>query len=293
MQESASTKKTVDTVILMSGSGSNARALLEYEKTHKECAYHVTGLVTDMPGSSNTGRIAEEYGLPWAHCDIRAFYMQHGEETTRLDTPRRRELRDQWSEKLYQTIREFPCEFLLFAGFMSLTNLAERIPCLNVHPGDLTRCDAEGRRLYTGLHVLPVEYAILNGEKNLRSSVILVQPYTGDGIKDADAGPIPGISGPVPVDPGPYTLDDLHAIKNARKAGVKVNDPLRQMALEHIERLKVNGDHIVFPPAASDFASGLFHCEGDKLFYRHQEVLTVEYTAGRKPNPVFKTGKDS
>ena len=293
MKKFAFTTEKVNTVILLSGSGSNARALLEYEKTHKECAYHVTGLVTDMPGSSNTRQIAEEYDLPWAHCDIRAFYMQHGEETTRLDTPRRRELRDQWSEKLYQTVRGFPCEFLLFAGFMSLTNLAERIPCLNVHPGDLTRCDVEGRRLYTGLHVLPVEYAILNGEKALRSSVILVQPYTGDGIKDADEGPIPGISGPVPVDLGSYTLDDLHTIKNSRKAGVKVKDPLRNMALEHIERLKVQGDHIVFPPAASDFASGNFRCEGDRLFYHGQEVLTVEYTAGQKPNPIFKAGKNS
>ena len=156
MKKFAFTTEKVNTVILLSGSGSNARALLEYEKTHKECAYHVTGLVTDMPGSSNTRQIAEEYDLPWAHCDIRAFYAEHGEETTRLDTPRRRELRDQWSEKLYQTVRGFPCEFLLFAGFMSLTNLAEHIPCLNVHPGDLTRCDVEGRRLYTGLHVLPV-----------------------------------------------------------------------------------------------------------------------------------------
>lgn len=274
----------------MSGSGTNTRALLEYERTCRECAYHITALVTDSPETSNTQQIAEEYSLPWTHCDIRQFYALHGENSIKLDTDRRRDLRNEWSRELYQVIRTFPCEFLLFAGFLALTNLAERIPCLNVHPGDLTICDKEGTRLYTGLHVLPVEDAILNGDDFLRSSVILVQPYTGNGAKDMDAGPIPGISGPVPVDRGIYTLEELHNFRKKRIPGVKCTDPLRLLAKEHIEKLKIQGDHIVFPRAASDFAAGYFACEGDQLFYRGREVLTVEYTAEKKSCPVSKKG---
>lgn len=278
MKRFAFTKNKVDCVVLMSGSGSNAAALLEYERTVPECAYHITALVTDAPEDSNTRTIAEKYGLPWAHCGIRAFYAAHGEDSIKLDTEHRRVLRDRWSRALYHEIRRFPCEFLLFAGFLTLTNLAEKILCLNVHPGDLTVCNAAGERIYAGLHVLPVERAILNDETSLRSSVILVQPYSGDGKKEMDAGLIPGISAPVPIDLGGYSLDQLRLIKENRKSPVPADDPLRKLALEHIEQLKIQGDHVVFPRAASDFAAGFFACEDDQLFYKGEKVLTVEYT---------------
>ena len=287
MKEFTSKKKPVPCVILMSGSGSNTRALLEYERAHPgDCAYHVTALVTDCPLRSNTEKIAGEYGLPWAHCDIRAFYAQHGEDSIKLDTPRRRELRDLWSNALLEVIKGFEHEFLLFAGFLTLTNLAQSIPCLNVHPGDLTQQDETGRRIYAGLHVLPVEDAILNGESSLRSSVILVQPYTGNGMEEMDEGPIIGISGPVNVELGSYTLTELQAMKKARIPGNRIEDPLRVLALEHIERLKVQGDHVVFPQAASDFAADAFRCEGKKFFYHGKEVLTVEYNVSGNPSPL-------
>ena len=166
---------------------------------------------------------------------------------------------------------------------MPLSNIASCIPCLNVHPGDLTREDAEGRRLYAGLHVLPVEKAILNGDESLRSSVILVQPYTGSGAKEMDGGPVLGVSKTLAVDKGSYCLEELAAFKAKRIPGQKCCDPLREMALEHIEKLKVAGDHVVFPRAASDFASGLFSVEDDRLFYRGERVLSVEYSVDLPP----------
>ena len=277
------TEKQVPCAIFMSGSGSNAEALIEFERRAEAPAYHVKVLVTDAPESSRTREIAGKYGLPVVEHDIKEFYRQHGEETTKLDTPRRCELRELWSDELYRKVAPFSPAFGCFAGFVPLSNIASCIPCLNVHPGDLTREDSEGRRLYAGLHVLPVEKAILNGDEWLRSSVILVQPYTGSGAKEMDGGPVLGVSKTLAVDKGSYCLEELAAFKAKRIPGQKCCDPLREMALEHIEKLKVAGDHVVFPRAASDFASGLFSVEDDRLFYRGERVLSVEYSVDLPP----------
>ena len=125
------------------------------------------------------------------------------------------------------------------------------------------------------------QQAILNGEKALRSSVILVQPYTGSGAKEMDAGPVIGISEPLPIDTGGLTLEELAAMRSARQPGVKVCDRLRQLALEHIELLKVAGDHVVFPRAAAEFASGVFAEEGnEKRGVCACEVAYCKYAVG-------------
>ena len=277
------TEKKVPCAVLMSGSGSNAEALLEFERASAACPYHVTVLATDAPESSRAREIAAKFDLPLVEHDIRKFYLEHGEESTKLDSPRRRELREVWSNEFYRKIMAYAPRFACFAGFIPLSNIAGRLPCLNVHPGDLTRCDETGRRIYAGLHVLPVERAILNGEKALRSSVILVQPYTGDGAGEMDAGPVLGVSVHLPLELGRFTLAELAEMKNARKSGVKCSDALRELALEHIERLKVAGDHVVFPQVTADFAAGCFAEEEGQLFYRSERVLSVEYTVDSPP----------
>ena len=271
--------------VLMSGSGSNARALLDYERTRDSCPYHVAAVVTDAPETSLAEEIARTYGVPFAGCDIRRFYAAHGENSIKLDTPRRRELREEWSGELFRTLGPFAPEFALFAGFMPLTNLASRLPCLNVHPGDLTRRDAAGRRIYAGFHVLPVEEAILNGEHFLRSSVILVQPYSGDGGREMDEGPVLGISAPLPVDTGGVSPEELRRIRDSRVRGVPCDDLLRRLALAHIERLKLAGDHVVFPRAAADFAAGAFGCDGGDLYYFGRKVTGVVYAGDAPPAP--------
>ena len=276
----------------MSGSGSNAEALLKFERTTAECPYHVALLATDAPETSRAAEIASRFALPLVVHDIKKFYLDRGEDSIKMDTPRRRELRDLWSEGLYEKIMLFSPEFVCFAGFIPLSNIARHIPCLNVHPGNLTCCDSQGRRIYAGLHVLPVENAILNGEKELRSSVILVQPYTGNGSKEMDAGPILGLSPALPVNLGGNTLDELAALRRNRIKGVPCRDKLRTLALEHIDRLKINGDHVVFPRAAADFAAGLFTTENEKLFYCGHEVLSVEYSLQETPRMLLKNQKN-
>lgn len=280
------TEKPVRCVIFMSGSGTNTEALLEYERSLASSPYAVAALVTDAPETSRTNELADRYGLPVVAHDLKAFYLEKGEESVKLDTPRRRALREKWSQELWEKVKGFAPAFACFAGFTALSNIARELPCLNVHPGDLTRCAQDGSRLYAGLHVLPVEKAILNGETSLRSSVIRVQPYTGNGSKEMDAGPVLGVSAPMPVELGTYSLQSLEECRRQRVPGVKCTDALRRLALEHIERLKICGDHQVFPRAVADFAANCFRCEGETLFYNGEKVLTVEYSASAPPRKI-------
>ena len=71
-------EKPVRCVVLMSGSGSNARALLDYERKTPGCPYHAAAVVTDAPEACCARGIASEAGLPFAGCDIRRFYREHG-----------------------------------------------------------------------------------------------------------------------------------------------------------------------------------------------------------------------
>ncbi len=276
-------------VVLMSGTGSNARAVLNRLRQGSG-AFSVEAIVTDAPETSQAKNIGEEYGIPVRSLDIRAFYLERGEESTRLDTPRRRAIREEWSAALVELLRGLKADFLLLAGFISLTNAAGKFPSLNVHPGDLRVRDGAGGRMLAGLHVRPVERAILAGHPSLRSSVILVQPYEGNARGDVDAGPILGISGAVPVELEGHTLPELQAIADARTSA-PFRDALRRLALDHIERLKTDGDHVVFPRVAEDFARGRFALEGERLFFRNDAgtwvpVETVEYTTlGAKPLP--------
>lgn len=281
------TPHTVDaparTVIFLSGAGTNAEAVLEYLRTGRH-VFGVVALATDSPLTGRARELGKEYGVPVVELDIRKFYRERGESSIRLDSPRRCAIRQEWSDAMYALLAPFAPEMGILAGFIPLTNLTGRFPCLNVHPGDLTLEDASGRRLMVGLHILPVERAILAGHDALRSSVILAQPYTGDGSREMDSGPVLGVSAAMPLDLAGATVEELAAVRAARVPGRPVNDELRRLALENVERLKTVGDHVVLPRAAEDFASGRFHADGKRVCFLDEngelhKALTVEYRA--------------
>ena len=279
-----SEKNPARTALLMSGSGSNARAILAYCRENP-CAFSVELLVTDNP-ESRAGEIAASAGLPLLELDIRKFYADHGESSIKLDSPHRRELRTAWSDMLYREISRHRIELVLFAGFIPMTNLTEHLPCLNVHPGDLTVSDPDGSRPFAGLHYKPVEEAICRGTGHTRSSVILAQPYSGNGGKEMDSGPVIGVSEPVCFELDPEKLAKFRQMRQDRKGGVP-DDSLRHFASQLIEEMKIRGDHMVFAPAADDFARGRFLSgRSGTLFYRNGtelvKVLSVEYSAAGK-----------
>ena len=277
--------------LCMSGAGSNAEKLLEAAASGS-VAYRIVCIFTDAPESSRSIELGKKYDIPVESLDIRKFYLEHGESDIKLNTPERRALREQWTEAVWKILEPYKCDFVVFAGFVPLNNLPVKIPCLNVHPGDLT-VEKDGVRIYAGLHCQPVERAILDG-RNLRSSVILVQGYSGNGEKELDGGPILGISPEVKVDLEGYTLDALAEIKSARKTP-PFSDALRQIALKNIESLKTEGDHVVLPQVVDYFASGRYgrNASGE-LFFKEDNgswihVETVEFFADKAPAPRKKT----
>ena len=195
-----------------------------------------------------------------------------------------RRIREMWTEELRKILSTYDISFGILAGFVSLSNITGYFPCLNVHPGDLTLED-DGKRVLAGLNTIPIENAILRGLTTLRSSVILAQPYTGAG-GEMDSGPVLGISPACGIDLMGSDVAELRRIAASRpplkpRGGYK--DLLETVALHNQERLKQQGDWIVFPPVVTDFAAGKFGCDSEGgLYYdndgRWSRIRTVEYS---------------
>lgn len=273
--------------LFLSGAGSNAVRILE-RAAAAECDYEIAVLVTDNPEKSVARELAERYSLPLIEHDIRAFYRQHGEESIVLSSPRRCELRDQWSDELYKKVCCFKVDAGVLAGFIPLSNIVGKLTCLNVHPGDLTVVE-NGVRVLAGLHYRPVENAILMKHYGLRSSVIVAQHYQGNGKNELDSGPILGISAPVKIELDGHTVAELQEISDKR-SGAPFRDELRRIADKNVEKLKIEGDHVVFPAVLEHFVRGDYALdENGALYFRYNgnfiPVETVEFCPDGSVNP--------
>lgn len=263
-------------VLFLSGSGSNAEQILKMRASMlaagKEVPFELRALVTDAPEKSRANQLGKQYGVPVIAEDIRKFYNEHGEKRVSIATERGQELRQQWTDCLRKKLAPCAVDFAVFAGFVPLTNLAGDYPCLNVHPGDLTYLK-DGKRYLVGLHEVPVERAILEDLSYLRSSVIMVRPYTGSGTDDMDSGLLLGISEEVEIDLCDEKLVDLAAVAAQRPSRRPVggyHDRLEEVASMNLERLKVDGDWKVLPSVVCDFAMGKYAMseDGKQLYYR-------------------------
>jgi folate-dependent phosphoribosylglycinamide formyltransferase PurN len=269
--------------VFMSGSGSNAERLIQSVRESSAPSWEVRVIVTDAPLKSRAVEIAERFGLPVIKHDISEFYRSHGETRVSIKTEKGREIREKWTDCLRSMLSAYEIDFGVLAGFVPLCNITGDFPCLNVHPGDLTY-EEDGRRILVGLHTVPVELAILRGLESMRSSVIIAQPYTGKG-DNMDSGPILGVSAPAAIDlqgHSPAELAELAASRPEKRPKGGYADTLEKIAEHNQEKLKINGDWIVFPPVVEDFASGRFATdEKENLFYSQNgswiPVKTVEY----------------
>lgn len=274
--------------IFVSGSGSNAEKILEYRRASGPPAFDAAAIVTDRPRQSRAEFLAKSYDLPLVTNDIRQFYKKHGEERVSIATPRGQELRAQWTDALREQLAPYGIDFGILAGFIPLTNLVADFPCLNVHPGDLTYVK-EGRRYLVGLHTVPIERAILEGLDTLRSSVILADPYSGQG-EDMDAGPLLGLSEPVEVELAGRKLSDLQQVvwqRPAKRPRGGYGDDLEEVAFINQERLKKNGDWVVFPRVVADFARNAFGVDDQRGLHfrindRWHPIKTVVYNSDGK-----------
>ena len=278
--------------ILMSGTGANAEALLADVAARGEASpWRCMVMATDAPETSRAREIAAAAGCPLVELDIRAFYRARGLETISLSTEAGRQARRAWTEALWRLLEPYRLDFALLAGFVPLSDLPAHLPCLNVHPGDLTVVDAAGGRPLAGYAYKPIERVLCDDAMtSMRSSVILPSPIFA-AEATVDDGPVLGVSPEVPVDRGGRSAAELRAIRAARRPGTPPDDELRQLARQNLEKLKRQGDLAVFPAAARAFAEGRFARAGSRLFFHAKEgwmeVSTVEFgPAGERPRPV-------
>lgn len=296
LTKSAREDEPARVVLFLSGHGSNAEKILELQQARENPAFEVVALVTDAPPERSRARhLAEHFAVPVVENDIRAFYRDQGLTRVTLRTEEGRVAREAWTDAVRKQLAPYAPDFGVLAGFVPLTNLVGDFPCLNVHPGDLTYIK-DGARYLVGLHTLPVERAILEGLDSLRSSVILAEPYAGDG-GNMDSGPLLGLSPCVPVDLQGRSLealaDCLHKRPEKRPKG-GFGDDLERVANHNLTQLKEKGDWVVLPPVVADFADGRFGLDADgALQYRGRSdqwfpIHTVEYVADGK-ELVFRT----
>ncbi len=269
--------ETPSCAIFMSGTGSNAINIIEDSLNNPNADYSVSVLVTDRPKSSSAKQIAEKYNIPLVAFGLKQFYTDHGLETTSIATEKGMELREKWTDELLNKLKGYQVDFGVLAGFQPLCNIMKAFPCLNIHPGDLIVTE-NGKRLYTGLHEIPIEKAILNGEEYLRSSVIIAEPLSQES-DNVDSGYILGISDDVKIDFLGYALEELEAGFFARPEQKPVggyDDALEEVAKFNLQKLKEQGDWLVFPKVVSDFVNQRFLHDGEnQLYYNISKVMPI------------------
>jgi folate-dependent phosphoribosylglycinamide formyltransferase PurN len=221
----------------MSGSGTNIIKLIEREKNltdkNNTPSFRVVFIFSDRSdGKCNGERIAYKNGIPYFSYDIRAFHKKRGIKRTAL-TPEGLAARREFDNVPARLIKAFEIDIIALGGYMSYTTLDR---CVNVHPGDLSILNNDGKRKYVGDHA--VRDAILDGEKSLRASTL----WTDQGV---DTGPLLMVSEPLDV----KLPEPLGQLKKDEKRLMEVVD-------QHQERLKEIGDWKIFPKTIEMIAEG-------------------------------------
>src|SRR3989344_5467337 len=181
-------KKPMHVAVFMSGTGSIARKILEHARRHNE--YQVTMLFSDTKDREKcrAGEIAGEYKVAYECIDILDFYASHG-KSDKSDLT----LRPEYDRAVRKILEKYSIDLIALAGYMSLLTRAVygHYPVLNIHPADL-RVMENGRREYAGPGGMVMRRVIKDGQKETRSSVLLVNG-------EVDGGPLLAVSRPAPV----------------------------------------------------------------------------------------------
>jgi folate-dependent phosphoribosylglycinamide formyltransferase PurN len=261
----SATGSGIPTAILMSGSGTNARKLLEYSVPNRgQVNYQVRLIISDNP-DSNYRKIAEEHGVEAQLHDIYTFCgVPHpqegltGEQRGKLKDPLKR---DHYDRGMQRILDRHGVQLLALAGYdwVIAPFLCQSYVVLNVHPGDLRVRDSQNRRCYIGLGWIPTAKAILAGERFVHSTTHLV-------TAELDGGPLARVSQGVPVD-----LPDGVTPANILPEGIRLGDVIRGvrrgdnpelaegLLVTHSKmlqnRLKELGDWIIFPQSLDQIAA--------------------------------------
>ena len=228
---------------LMSGSGSNLRKIIEFERSAERSLgfspYNVAVIFTDN-AESNAVKIGKDNDVPVFVRDIGAFYSSRG-------MPRRDlKVREEFDSETAKILKSYGVSVAAYAGYMSIVTypMIDSFVGVNVHPADLSLMNGVVRK-YTGDRA--VRDAILSGEKELRATTHLIESRV-------DYGRILMISEPVQVDlPKDFNMKDEGLVK--------------RVADEYQSRLKEAGDLIIFPQTLWGLSKGRYSQDEKGLLY--------------------------
>ena len=242
----------VPTAILMSGTGSNARKLIEYRSP----CLDIRLILSDNP-ASNSAWIAGEHGIAHRLNDITRFFGPPAPPGGGANEQRRRfqdrGLREAFDRETDRLLSSFGIRLVAAAGYAWVLSpfICRRYLMVNVHPGDLRVRDERGRRKYVGLGWIPSAKAILSGEREAFSTTHLI-------TEELDGGPLARVSRPVPLElPPGVTRENIlppgvslgEVIRDLNRDGGRLygGSPIVAVARRVQERLKEIGDWVEFP----------------------------------------------
>ncbi|MBO3803538.1 MAG: formyl transferase [Candidatus Brockarchaeota archaeon] len=250
-------------VCMMSGSGTNVAKIVEYQRKLEEelgrSPFEVVAIFTDNK-QSNAKALAERYSLPCVCRDIMEFYRERGHETKKDLS-----IRPEYDGATVDFLEKYQPHAVALCGYMSivtrpiLDRFGDRI--FNVHPADLSLRDAAGRRRFVGTNA--VRDAILAGAKQLYSSTHIVR-------EEVDHGEILMRSRPVEV-VLPFGMD-LQALSRAENRPV-----LEEVVRVHQERLKEQGDWVIYPLTLRMVSEGRYALDRDGNVYVDGQLMPFGY----------------
>jgi folate-dependent phosphoribosylglycinamide formyltransferase PurN len=285
--------------LFMSGSGSNAcRIIEEYLRqkdnadiTGEEPSFEIAAIFTDNLDSNATRIGLEDYvdqglSLPVVTHPIRQFYEDNGA----ADDPGNKEVRARYDTQSLEMLAAAPgvgeIDMIALAGYDWVTTVSDELLLANVHPGDLRVSyeggSRDGKRRYTGLGWVPSAKAILNGEPTVYTSVHVVTP-------GLDEGPLLAVSAPQDV-PDKIRAAGREALLGEATGLGKIMKYVREhpdeddgtlaakfpiygAASDCQERLKINGDWVVFPRVVDWIAQGRYAKDEDGALHLDNEPI--------------------
>jgi len=279
--------------IFMSGTGSNAKKIIEKYLTQKELGinnFKPALIFTDNP-ESNAYKIAKIdyknkcFEVPFVINSIKEFYKKQGS-----DNLRDMKIREEYDKEQLKILNDNGIDAIALAGYdwVVTSVICDNILTVNVHPGDLRKTFPDSRkRMYIGLAWEPSAKAILNGENKVYTSVHLV-------TSQLDGGPLLAVSAPQDIQEEVLSLEDrtvllgkvlgmenpVKYISRFIKENPGLTDeeisalfPIYGFAKDCQERLKIHGDWIIFPKVIEYISLGRYaKDEAGNLYFNNKPI---------------------
>lgn len=277
--------------IFMSGTGSNAKKIIERYLEQKDLgiiSFEPALMFTDNQ-ESNAFNIANAYKnkgleIPFFLNGLKEFYREHGS-----DNLRDMGIREDYDLIQLEILKDNGIDAIALAGYDWIVSpvICDNKLTINVHPGDLRKTfPGSKKRMYIGLAWVPSAKTILNNEDKVYTSVHLV-------TSELDGGPLLAVSSPEYIQKEVLSLEDRTVllgealskekplsyisefIKNNPMEDEEISKlfPIYRYAKDCQERLKVNGDWIIFPEVIEHISSGRYSKdEAGNLYFDEQLI---------------------